>query len=273
MGPVEQVLAELGFKANVSMVILTMALLLARVIPVIIFSPFLGGEAVPSEVRMGLGVTLGLVLFPGVGDQVTNIPTSTLPFIALLLKEVFIGVCLAFVVNSVFEAATVAGTMVDTLAGTNMAQVMVPQTQQQVSLFANLKTQLAVVLFLTLNGHHVVIETLAHSFAVIPLDRFPPMSQGTWPFFDLLLRIFGDMMVIGLALSAPAFLATFMTDLALGMINRVAPQVQVFFISMQLKPMVAVMMIFTTLYIIVQRLHVEFAVMLRHMRTAIILLG
>ncbi len=170
-----------------------------------------------------------------------QLPTTALPFIALLLKELFIGVSLAFIVNLIFEAARVAGTLTDTMAGSNNAQLYVPQLGQQVSLFSSLKVQLAVVLFLTLNGHHIVIEALADSLVAIPLDRFPQFSQGAWPFFDLMIRVFADLLAISLALAAPTMLATFLTDLALGAINRVAPQIQVFFISMAIKPLVAVL--------------------------------
>lgn len=248
-----EALAEFGLKVNVSMVILTIALLMARILPVIILSPFLGGEVVPVEVRIGLGVLLSIVLYPFVADRITFIPTSALPFILILLKELFIGVCLAFIVNMVFEAAQVAGNLVDTMGGTAMAQLHVPQIQQQVSIFSSLKLQLCVVVFLTLNGHHVIINTLGESLAWIPLDRFPAFSGGMWSFFDLIIKVSAHMFTVGLALAAPVLLATFLTDLALGMINKVAPQIQVFFISMSIKPMVATLMVLVAVHLLTTR--------------------
>ncbi|MFZ5469616.1 MAG: flagellar biosynthetic protein FliR [Myxococcota bacterium] len=263
---------EFGLEVNLTVVILTMALLLSRILPVILLSPFLGGEVVPPEVRLGVGVMLGLVLFPGVADRMGYVPTAAIPYVALLLKELFFGLCLSFVVGMVFEAAQVAGTLIDTMAGTNMAQVMVPQIQQQVSLFSSLKLQLSVVLFLTLNGHHLVIGAFADSLLALPLDKFPALSGGAWPFFDLVLRVFQDLMRLGLALAAPAFVAAFLTDLALGMINRVAPQIQVFFVSMQIKPMVTVLVIFIALTLIFDRLVGEYGYMFQRVREAIRLL-
>jgi flagellar biosynthetic protein FliR len=270
---VADALNELVGKTNLSLLIFTMALLLARVLPLIILSPFLGGEVVPTEVRIGLGVLISLVLFPAVSERITSVPISALPYIALMLKELFIGVALAFIVSMVTDAARVAGTVVDTMSGASMAQVMVPQIQQQVSLFSSLKIQLTVVTFLTLNGHHLVIHALADSLHLVPLDEFPRFSYGSWPFFELLLRVFGDMFKIGLALAAPAALSTFLTDLSLGMINRVAPQVQVFFISMAVKPVVAVMMGFVALHLVLGRIVEESAGMLKLLRDAIQLLG
>jgi flagellar biosynthetic protein FliR len=182
-------------------------------------------------------------------------------------------VALACIVNVVFEAARVAGNLVDTMSGSNNAQLYVPQLGTQVSIFASLKVQLAVVLFLTLNGHHLVIEALAESFAIVPLDRFPRFSLGEWAFFELMIRSFADLLKISLALAAPAMLAAFLTDMALGAVNRVAPQVQVFFISMAIKPLVGVVIVFMSLGLIMARMQTEFAAMLATLRHAIRLLG
>ena len=112
----DQALAEFGLKVNLSLTIMAMALLLSRILPIVFFSPFLGGETVPTEVKIGVGLMLALVLFPAIPGRIAFIPTSPLPFVGLMLKEVFIGVSLAFVVNRVFDAAVVAGTLVDTFA-------------------------------------------------------------------------------------------------------------------------------------------------------------
>lgn len=270
---VADLLSDLGARTNLSLVIFTVALLLARILPVVILSPVLGGDAVPNEAKIGLGVLLAAVLFPVVSDRIGAIPSSTLPYIGLLLKELFIGVALAFIASMVFDAARVAGNIVDTLSGASMAQVMVPQLQTQTTLYASLKVQLAIVLFITLDGHHVVIESLADSFITVPPDQYPKFSSGMWAFMELLLRTFGDIMVVGIALAAPSLIATFLTDLALGLINRAAPQVQVFFISMSIKPMVAALITMLGLAMIMERFELEFAHMLRLLKQAIFLLA
>jgi flagellar biosynthesis protein FliR len=272
MNSLEQVFAEIGFKTNLSLVILTVALIAARVIPVIVMSPFMGGEAVPAEVKIGVGVMLSAVLFPAVSERVSQVPLQALPFIATLCKEIFIGISLAFVVSLVFDAARVAGNIVDTMSGASMAQVMVPMLQQQSTIYATFKVMLAVTLFLTLNGHHLIIEALADSLILIPVDQFPQFSHGMWGFFDLVLRTFADMLKIGLALVAPGMIATFVTDMAMGMINRVAPQVQVFFISMMVKPLAAALVVMLGVHMILTRMNEEFEHMLKMLNDAIRLL-
>jgi flagellar biosynthesis protein FliR len=268
----QDIFAKLGVELNVSMVILTVALLMCRVLPILIMSPMLGGDSTPAEVKIGVGVTLSIVLFPAVADRVSLVPISAVAFVAVLFKEIFIGVSLAFIVSSVFEAARVAGTIVDTQAGASQAQVHVPQIQTQATIYSTFKMMMSVNLFLTLDGHHVMIQALADSLVVIPLDRFPRFGNGMWPFFDLVIRTFGELMRIGLALAGPAMVAAFLTDLALGMVNRVSPQLQVFFISMAIKPLVATLMIFIAIHFIIQRLTGELGHSLKLFTDAIKLL-
>ncbi|NOK13121.1 flagellar biosynthetic protein FliR [Corallococcus exercitus] len=268
-----EAMAELGARVNLSVTIFTMALIMCRVMPILIFSPFLGGEVVPSEMKLGLGLMVSVVLFPSVADRMDKIPLSALPYIALLLKEIFIGLSLSYIVNIVFDAARVAGNLMDTMAGSNNAQLYVPQLGQQVSLFSSLKVQLCVVLFLSLDGHHVIIQALADSLAVVPLEGFPHFSRGVWPFFDLMIRSFASLLKISLALAGPGMVAAFATDLAMGAINRVAPQIQVFFIAMSLKPLMSVLIIFVSIHVIIGRMQSEMGSMLRMVRQAIQLLG
>ncbi len=258
---IDQMREQLGLQADFTQLLLAYALLMGRILPVILLTPFLGGEAVPSEVKLGLGVMIGMVLYPAIISVSNNIPISAVLIIALMLKELFIGMSMAFVVNLVFDAAQIAGSLIDTMSGITQAQLMVPQLQQNVSLFANLKIQLVTVIFITLSGHHVVINAFADSLNMVSLDQYPRFSHGFWPFFELILRVFGDLSRIALALSSPVLLATFMTDLALGMINRVAPQVQVFFVAMQIKPAVTGIVMISALHLILARVLVEYGVM------------
>jgi flagellar biosynthetic protein FliR len=264
---------EMGIKWEFSVVMLSFALLMARILPVLLLTPMVGGDTTPPEVKFGLGILIGLVLFPAISPSLHAIPVGPISFIGFMMKELFIGYSIAFIIGIVFDAAQVGGQLIDNMAGTNMAQIMVPSIQQQVSLYASLKLQLVITLFLTMNGHHIVIGAFADSLTMIPIDAFPKFSNGFWPFFDLIARVFADMMRISLALSAPVLLATFLTDLALGMINRVAPQVQVFFVSMQIKPAVVVLIMFTSMHLIMARVALEYGVMFHWVRHALLLLG
>jgi len=272
MNDVDQIFQQFGINTSISMIIFAGALVAARVIPLIVFSPFLGGEVVPTEVKIGLGVMFSIVLFPAVSERISMVPANAIPFILCFAKEVFIGISLAFVVSVIFDAARVAGNLVDVMSGAQMAQVMVPAFQQQATLYATFKFMLTVTLFLTLNGHHWVIQTLGDSLILLPVDQFPRFSHGAWGFFELVARTFGDILRIGMSLAAPGMIAAFMVDMAMGMINRVAPQVQVFFMSMSIKPLAATLVISVGILQILERIQGEFEHMLKLLQDAVRLL-
>jgi flagellar biosynthetic protein FliR len=265
----ENILQELGIKANFSQVLLIWALLMARVMPLILLAPFIGGDIVPSQVKLGVGISFTIMLYPFVAD--TPIPPGSISFVLLMLKEVFIGTTIAFLASMAFDAARSAGTFVDTVSGANMATVFVPQIQQQATLFADFKFQLTIVIFLGLNGHHVVLEGLFGSFKAIPLNSWPHFSHGFWPLFHLIIRLTADLLIVAAAIAAPATIATFVTDVALGLINRVVPQVQVFFISMSIKPMVVTVITLSALVVLYERFIGMFHQMLVGVQRAIFL--
>jgi len=268
----EQLFAEMGMRTSVSLTILGVALLACRVLPLCIMSPFLGGDQIDPQVKIAVGVLLSIVLFPAIESRLGELPVRALPFIVLILKEVFIGTSLAFIVSFVFEAARIGGNLVDVMSGAQMAQVMAPMIQQQATIYATFKMMLATTLFMTLDGHHVVIQTLGESVLVLPIDQMPGFSRGMFAYFSIILRDFGDMLRIGLILSGPGMIVTFTTDLAMGMINRVATQLQVFFVAMAIKPLMAATMTFLVIYMILDRMKVEFGHMLSMMQEAVKLL-
>jgi flagellar biosynthesis protein FliR len=265
----DQLLHELGLRASFSNTLLLFGLLMGRIMPLILFAPFLGGPTAPSQVKLGVGLVLSMLIYPFVAA--TRLPPSALAFLVLLLKEVFIGYVLAFTATFAFEAARSAGTLVDTLSGANMATVFVPQIQRQATLFADVKFQLALVIFLALNGHHVVIQALAESFQAVPVQAFPRFEHGFWPLFEMVVRVSADLMIVSVALAAPAAIAAFITDVALGMVNRVAPQMQVFFISMAIKPLLVTVVTLAALTVLLERVLSLFHGMLNGVRHAVLL--
>src|SRR3954471_14964729 len=118
---IEQLLHEMGMRTSVSLTILGIALVACRVLPLCIMSPFLGGDQIDPQVKIAVGVLLSIVLFPAIESRLGALPITALPFIVLIMKEVFIGMSLAFIVSFVFEAARIAGNLVDVMSGAQMA--------------------------------------------------------------------------------------------------------------------------------------------------------
>jgi flagellar biosynthetic protein FliR len=232
----DEALKQLGIQVDITRSMLTVALVLTRILTVVTLAPFLGGKQAPPEVKMGIGMAFTIIIFPLVGRfQVGPIPVDPLNFFLMVIKEAFVGFLLGFVAAEVFYAVEMAGKIVDLVRGTNQVQLMVPQLGERSSAFGDLNYQLMLVIFLFLGGHHVFIAALFESFRVVPLDQYPPFTAGLWPLVEMFARLSADIFTIGVTLAAPVAIASLITELSFGLLNRVAPQINAYFMAMPAK--------------------------------------
>lgn len=267
MGPALQHLLG-GNTLNVA--ILTAALIAARVLPIVVLAPWFGGEAIPTQIRIGIGVTLVILLFPLVGHELP--PGDALHYIALLVKELGVGVVIAYVTGVIFEAVRAGGSLIDTAGGANLATAMVPEIHEQASLFANLQLQLAVVLFFVVGGHRYAFAAIFASFDAVPLMHFPAMSRGAWPLVELVMRLGADVLTVGFTIAAPTLAAIFLSDVTFGLLNRVAPTINVYFMSLPVKLTLAAAVVLLGLTVLTGVMREGFAHMIDRLNETIELL-
>jgi type III secretion protein SpaR/YscT/HrcT len=209
-----------------------------RTIPIAFLIPAFGGQNVPVQVRMGLGLALSALCLPAI---VPVLPErgGTGFWILLLARETAVGFTVGFVGASVFRAAESAGRLVDTLRGANMAEVISPVTEERASPLADIFLLLASVIFLEMGGVGIVATALARSYQAVPLDLIatPQSLEGA---ARLVVKTTAMLLESTVALAAPAIVALFAADLVLGAIARMAPQIPVYFVGMPLKAMAGV---------------------------------
>jgi flagellar biosynthesis protein FliR len=270
VGPLLQALNE---QVDATRAIVTFALIMARVMAIIVLVPYLGGKNAPPEVKMGIGVTLTLILWPTVLANVSgDVPMGPLGFIVMMLKETFIGLAIGFVAAEIFYTVELAGQLIDMLRGANQIQTLVPQITERSSAFGNLQYQLLVALFLSVDLHHVFIAALFESFVAVPINEFPRMSAGFWPFVDLMMRITADVLLIAVALAMPVGIVCLIIETAFGLLNRVAPQINAYFMAFPAKVMAGVMVFFLATQMIIEQMMRHAAGMLERVNQAIDLL-
>ncbi len=209
-----------------------------RTIPIAFLIPAFGGQSVPAQVRMGLGLALSAICLPVV---MPALPTQTggLYWILLLARETAVGFTVGFVGSSVFRAAESAGRLVDTLRGANMAEVISPITEGRASPLGDIFLLLATVIFLEMGGVGHVATALARSYQAVPLD-LSGTPESLAAAARLVVITTAMLLESTLALAAPAIVALFVADLVLGAIARMAPQIPVYFVGMPLKAMAGV---------------------------------
>jgi flagellar biosynthetic protein FliR len=235
----------------------------ARFIAFITIVPFFGGSVVPSQVKVATATALVIITYPALLAELPQdggpLPFGPVGFIGMLAKEVFVGFTLGFVASLVFEAVQVAGRIADLQRGSTMSELFAPQLQERVSELGQFKLQLAIVIFLTIGAHRFFITALVRSFEFIPAMKFPHVEPGWTPAAEFLTMMTGSVLSIGIQLAVPIVVTLLLTDLFFGLINRVAPQVNVFFLSMPVKMWIGVFVVLLMLPFLIERFREYFA--------------
>ena len=223
----------------------------ARLLSFLVVVPFFGGAAVPARVKVATATAFVVILYPSLAAGLPKdggpLPFGPLGFIALLAKEAFVGFTLGFVASLVFEAVQVAGRIIDFQRGSTMAEMFAPQLQTRVSELGQFKLQFAIVLFLAIGAHHFFIGSLLRSFEIVPALGFLHLQAGWTPVAASITSMTGGVIAIGVQLAAPAMVTLLLTDLFFGIVNRIAPQINVFFLSLPVKMVVGIIVVLIAL--------------------------
>lgn len=216
-------------------------LTIMRVGIVVFMLPFFGAGPIPAAVKGALCLVLSLAIFPRLSFPGNLLPLNTLGIILMLAGEVVLGLVLDIIIRFLFSAIMFGGHMVGFSMGFAMMSVLDPMTGTSETVTAQLFYQCAILMFLTMNGHLFLLSGLAESFRLVPpggLFIDPGLA-------DSVLRFSAQLFVLAIKISAPVVASLFLVDLALALVSRAAPQMNVIQIGFPLK--VGVGFLFMTL--------------------------
>jgi type III secretion protein T len=211
---------------------LIVSLLLPRMLTIFAIIPFFS-KLLHGHVRNSLVFSLVVILYPMVAPTITIDPTFSLDLLVMIVKEIFIGTLLGFLFSIVFWAVESTGSFIDYQRGAGMASVYNPLSGHQDSPYGMLFLQAVAVLFFTTGGFLTMLSLLFESYKFWPIDAFFPHMSEQFPYF--FLQYTDLLMEFALLYAAPIVIALFFVELGLGLINRFAPQLNVFFIAMPIK--------------------------------------
>ena len=207
-------------------------LVLTRISGIFIISPFLGSANIPAVIRASAAVAISLVLFPIIELKAgAIIPDSLIGYIVVVCTELFIGWIIGFIASLAFSAIRMAGQMLDMQVGFAMVNVLDPTTGQQIPLIGSFKYNLAIIIFLVTNSHHLLLTGLFDSFRLIPVLGNPFSISITKLVVDMVAATF----TIAIKISLPVIVAIILTDVALGILARTMPQMNIFFVGIPAK--------------------------------------
>lgn len=230
-------------------------LALARLMPIVSFAPFFGTK-VPSPVKMGITVSFVLLFLPKIALTSQTLVDFNFAYLLLLAKEFLIGVLMAFLVALPFFAAESAGVLINFQQGASSLQVSDPSTQSQSSSLGVFYNYMMIVIFYTIGGPFLFYEAFLNSYDIIPADAWIHSAFFSFkqPLWVLIWSYIGKLFAIGIQLAAPSLLAILMTELFLGIANRLAPQVQIVFLGMSLKSLTGLALLCFAWLLIVQQM-------------------
>lgn len=197
----------------------------------LIFCPPWDSRLIPVQVRLFSILGLSLALTPVVSSSLPPFPATWSAGVLLVLREFLIGLGFGLVFRFLFAGIRMAGNLVAIQMGFGMATLIDPQTQAQNTFLAELLVLFGTLIFLTMNGHHVLLRLLVQSFQEVPLaaDTFLPGSL--FAYIPGLGRL---MYNLALQLLAPVLALLFLTQVSLGLVARAVPQIQVMIVGFPL---------------------------------------
>jgi len=218
-------------------------LIFVRMAGLFLVSPIFGRRNIPSYLKVGLAFLMALILVNTIKLQKPVYDASLYAFAGLILKEALVGIVIGYVSYLVFTAIYIAGQIIDMQIGFGMVNVIDPISNIQVPVTSNLYFIMCMLVFLTLNGHHDLIKALFKSYEIIPLGGavFGKNLLGD------MINIFGNTFVIGFKIAAPVVAAMLIADIALGVLSKTVPQLNIFAVGLTMKVIVGMLVMFITL--------------------------
>lgn len=194
---------------------------LTRILACVSVVPLFSHPSIPNRMKLGIGFVITLAILPSI--QVPAIDVMSWQGLLSLLAQVAIGISMGFVMRLMFTAVELAGFMMGMSMGLGFASFYDPQTEGQTMAVAQFVTMLALLVFMSLDGHLIVVAVMLQSFETMPilLEHWQLNSQ-------VIAELGGHIFSQGLLLSLPVVASLLITNMALGILTKAAPQFNIF---------------------------------------------
>jgi len=228
-----------------------------RLAAILVLTPILYASNLPSSFRIILVLTLSVAIAAGISPQFSSvkaIPPDVLGIILISIKELILGATLAIGIFVAFASISVAGRILDIQIGFGMAQIFDPLTQQQLPVLTSAFNHIGVIFFFLIDAHHTLLRAVAFSIDHFPLGASWDISIVAVP----LLKQIGLLFSLGFALASPIIFCLLLVELALGVVARNLPQMNMFMMGVPIKIVVGLITLsiwFVAMGDVLRRIH------------------
>lgn len=216
-------------------------LVFSRLGSMLMVMPALGDENVPARVRLLFALVLSLVVLPVVLVSLPPMPTTLPATAALLIGEIATGLMLGMAVRILFSAVQLAGTVIGFQSGLSGAMIFDPSQGGQTIVISRFLSVLAVVLVFATDLHHLMLAGMVRSYALFR----PGADLMLGDFASLSVNMMSQAFALGLQMAAPFLVYGLVFNVGLGLLARLTPQIQVFFIAQPLGIILSLLLLLT----------------------------
>ncbi|WP_432737219.1 flagellar biosynthetic protein FliR [Maridesulfovibrio sp. FT414] len=209
-------------------------LTLFRVSIVLFLLPFFGGQSIPTMVKGALTLVMAFAIWPYIHVDGSLMPSSPWNIAIMIMGELILGLVMGIAVNVMFSAVQTGGNFIGVQMGFSMVNVLDPLTGTNEAVTAHFLYMTAILVFLCLNGHLYLMSAMVESFKLIPPGQLLITSKLT----TLIMTISKDLFILAVKVASPIIASIFVVDLALALISKMAPQMNVLMLGFPLKIMV-----------------------------------
>ncbi|MBW8278101.1 MULTISPECIES: flagellar biosynthetic protein FliR [Bacillus] len=232
--------------------------------------PVFGHQNLPAVHRIGFAFFLSVICF----STLKHAPAIDIgeQYMLLVIKEAVVGLSLGLIAFMMMAAIQIAGSFIDFQMGFSIANVIDPQSGTQSPLIGQFVYTLALLFMLSVNAHYLLLDGIYYSFQYIPLDQaFPSFGNDRFGLF--IAKSFNAMFIIAFQMSAPVVASLFLVDLALGIVARTVPQLNVFVVGLPLKIAVSFIMLIVCMAVMFVIVRNIFSLTVETMRNLLALVG
>ncbi|MEG0259002.1 MAG: flagellar biosynthetic protein FliR [Lysinibacillus sp.] len=244
-------------------------LVLVRVTAFFVTAPLLSYRTIPVQVRITLAFVLAWMMYYTIDVEPFVLNGE---YILLVLKEALIGVLLGLIGYIIMSAIQIAGSFIDFQMGFAIANIIDPQTGAQSPLIGQFFNTLSLLLLLAIDGHHLILDGIYYSYQFLPMDQGFPNFQNE-AYMDFIITTFTAVFAIAFQMAAPVVATLFLVDLALGIIAKTVPQMNIFVVGFPIKIGVSFLVLFTMMAVMIEVIQRLITIMIYGMRDLMAILG
>lgn len=231
--------------------ILLFALIFMRMIAFVVASAFFGAGTIPTPVKILLSLIMSVLMYPLVKIGNVDYLVISNEIVSLAAREIIVGLSLGFLTRIFFFVVTMVGDLIAMSVGLSAGQMFNPLLGTSGNAMESFYTSLGTLVFLAINGHHILIRAIVESYTLVPVSS---MSLNVGPFAEM--AMFGQTaMILTIKMCAPVLVTIILVNLAMGILGRAVPQINVLVTSMPVTIMIGMTVVFICLPLMISEMH------------------